>query len=89
MGKSKLKLSEMTQIPQIDYISFITPNQLFVKPTLSTSKITAQSVTELNVPNMRLVNGKKLLSASHTPRSMILCDKVTNTSTYKESELLS
>jgi len=88
MGKSKLKLSEMTQIPQIDYIKFITPNQLFEKPTLSASKITAQSVTELNVPNKRSF-GKKPISASHTPRSMILCDKITNASTFKSSEFLS
>jgi len=63
-----------------------------VKPTLSASKITAQSVTELNVPAYRGKSGRKPISASHTPRSMVLCDKITNAETgsvLKSSEFLS
>jgi len=63
-----------------------------MKPTLSASKITAQSTSELCVPTKPGKSGKKPISAAHTPRSMILCDKITNAdtgSTFAESNMLS
>lgn len=70
----------MSQIAQISYIRFVTPNQLFTKPTLSSSKVTAQSITRLSIPSQQNAS-KKPVSPAHTPRTLHMSDRVTNADT--------
>ena len=70
----------MYQIPKVEIVKFVTRDKFFEKPTLTCSKVTAQSTTMLSVPTKPgAVRGtRKLLSAAHSPQSMNLDDKFTS-----------